>query len=129
MHRIFYTDRNDINAVVHTHSTFATVLGTLNEGLPASSYLVAFAGKDVRCGKYASYGTPELAKYTFDAMKDRYAAIMANHGLIAGGEDALAHFADAGAGFARRKLASVRSAPSSLSHDIGTFQRSAPVRH
>ncbi|WP_315524123.1 L-fuculose-phosphate aldolase [Pseudoramibacter alactolyticus] len=87
MHRIFYTDRNDINAVVHTHSTFATVLGTLNEGLPASSYLVAFAGKDVRCGKYASYGTPELAKYTFDAMKDRYAAIMANHGLIAGGED------------------------------------------
>jgi L-fuculose-phosphate aldolase len=85
LHRIFYTDRDDIDAVVHTHSTYSTVLATLREGLPASSYLVAFAGVDVRCGEYASYGTPELAKKTFDAMIGRRAALMANHGLIAGG--------------------------------------------
>lgn len=84
LHCIFYTDRDDINAVVHTHSTYAAVLATLREGLPASSYLVAFAGEDVRCGEYASYGTPELAHNTFDAMIDRKAALMANHGLVAG---------------------------------------------
>ncbi|MDD4692699.1 L-fuculose-phosphate aldolase [Eubacterium aggregans] len=92
LHRIFYTDRDDIDAVVHTHSTYATVLATIREGLPASSYLVAFSGLDVRCGDYASFGTPELATLTFEAMKDRYAAIMANHGLIGGGEDILNAF-------------------------------------
>jgi L-fuculose-phosphate aldolase len=87
LHRIFYTDRSDLDAVVHNHSTYATVLATLREGLPASSYLVAFAGTDVRCGRYASFGTQQLARYTFDAMSGRKAAIMANHGLIAGGRD------------------------------------------
>lgn len=85
LHRIFYERRSDIRAVVHTHSTYCTVLATNRMDLPASSYLIAFAGKDVRCGQYASFGTPELAEYTFEAMKDRYAALMANHGLLTGG--------------------------------------------
>lgn len=92
LHRIFYTDRVDIDAVVHTHSVYSTVLATLREGLPASSYLVAFSGYDVRCAEYASYGSMELAKNTFEAMKERNAAFMANHGLIAGGSDILNAF-------------------------------------
>ena len=88
LHRIFYRKREDINAVVHTHSVYSTVLAVLREELPASSYLVAYAGgPNVRCGKYVSFGTPELAEATFEAMKDRNAALMANHGLIAGGKD------------------------------------------
>ena len=92
LHRIFYTDRDDIDAVVHTHSVYSTVLAPLREGLPASSYLVAFSGYDVRCAEYASYGSMELAKNTFEAMKERNAAFMANHGLIAGGSDILNAF-------------------------------------
>lgn len=92
LHRIFYTRRDDIKAVVHTHSTYSTVLATLREGLPASSYLVAFAGNDVRCGEYASFGSMKLAENTFKAMEDRNAALMANHGLIAGGCDILNAF-------------------------------------
>ncbi|WP_195268050.1 L-fuculose-phosphate aldolase [Eubacterium sp. 1001713B170207_170306_E7] len=92
LHRIFYTDRDDIASVVHTHSVYSTVLATIREGLPASSYLVAFSGYDVRCAEYASYGSVELAKNTFEAMKDRNAAFMANHGLIAGGSDILNAF-------------------------------------
>ncbi|WP_182187545.1 L-fuculose-phosphate aldolase [Pectinatus frisingensis] len=85
MHRIFYAKRNDIQAVVHAHSTYCTVLGTNREGLPASSYLIAFAGKDVRCAQYATFGTKDLAEKTFEGMRDRNAVIMANHGLLAGG--------------------------------------------
>ncbi|MCZ2258106.1 L-fuculose-phosphate aldolase [Sporosarcina sp. G11-34] len=87
MHLIYYNKRDDIEAVVHTHSTYATTISCLNWGLPAVHYLVAFAGEDVRCAKYATYGTPELAVNAFEAMHDRRAVLLANHGLLAGGMD------------------------------------------
>lgn len=92
LHRIFYKNRSDIRAVVHAHSTYCTVLATNRMELPASSYLVAFAGKNVRCGEYASFGTLELAEKTFKAMEGRNAALMANHGLIAGGANLMRAF-------------------------------------
>ena len=92
LHRIFYVKRNDIDAVVHTHSVYATVLATLRQSLPASSYLVAYSGLDVRCADYASFGTYELAERTYEAMIDRYAVLMANHGLLTGSKDILNAF-------------------------------------
>lgn len=92
LHRIFYVKRQDINAVVHTHSVYATVLATLRQPLPASSYLVAYSGLDVRCADYASFGSIELAELTYAAMVDRYAVIMANHGLLTGSKDILNAF-------------------------------------
>lgn len=92
LHRIFYKNRSDICAVVHTHSTYCTVLATNRMELPASSYLVAFAGKNVRCGEYASFGTLKLAEKTFKAMEGRNAALMANHGLITGGASLMRAF-------------------------------------
>lgn len=92
LHRIFYQNRKDLNAIVHTHSVYCTVLATNREGLPASSYLVAFAGKDVRCADYASFGTPELAKLAYEGMVDRNAVLLANHGLVTGGSDLLHAF-------------------------------------
>ena len=85
MHVIFYQRREDINAVIHAHTTYATVFAVLNEDLPASHYMLAVAGKNVRCAPYASYGTPELAENAFEAMVNRKAALLANHGIIAGG--------------------------------------------
>lgn len=87
MHSIFYRNREDIDAVVHTHSVYSTVLATLREPLPATNYLIALAGKDVRCADYASFGTEELAKNAYYAMKDRYAVLLANHGLLTGAKD------------------------------------------
>lgn len=95
MHSIFYKNREDIDAVVHTHSIFSTVLATLRWPLPASSYLVAFAGLDVRCAEYASFGTDELAENALKAMEDRYAVFLANHGLLTGAQDMPNAFAKA----------------------------------
>ena len=85
MHRIFYKYRQDINAMIHTHTTFAATIACMGWDLPAVHYLVAFAGPDVRCAEYATYGTVPLAKNAFEAMKDRKAVLLANHGLLAGG--------------------------------------------
>jgi L-fuculose-phosphate aldolase len=84
MHSIFYKRRDDINAVVHTHSPFATTISSLRWDLPAVSYLVAHAGKNVRCADYATFGTEELAENAFHAMEDRKAVLLANHGFLSG---------------------------------------------
>lgn len=87
MHKIFYENRTDINAVIHAHTIHSTVLSTLRWDLPASHYMLAVAGKDVKCAKYASYGTPELAENAYKAMIDRKAVILANHGILTGEKD------------------------------------------
>lgn len=85
MHRIYYQKRNDIKAVVHTHSTYSTVLSTLGWELPAANYYIAIAGgNNVRCADYASFGTYQLAENSYLAMQDRYACFLANHGLLTG---------------------------------------------
>ena len=39
MHRVLYAGREDVGAVVHTHSTCATTLACLHEGLPPEDAL------------------------------------------------------------------------------------------
>ncbi len=87
MHLIFYANRNDMCALVHTHSLYATVLSCMKKDLPALHYLVGFAGVDVRCAEYATFGTPALAAAAYAGMQDRKAVLLANHGMIAGGAD------------------------------------------
>lgn len=87
MHKLFYERRTDINAVIHGHTIYSTVFGVLRRDLPASHYMIAVAGKDVKCAEYASFGTSELAENAFNAMTDRKAVILANHGILTGGAD------------------------------------------
>ncbi|GEO63304.1 L-fuculose-phosphate aldolase [Companilactobacillus nantensis] len=84
MHLKEYQARDDMDAIIHAHTTYATVLSVLHEPLPASHYMIAVAGKDVRVAEYATYGSKELAETSFAAMKDRKAVFLANHGLLAG---------------------------------------------
>lgn len=83
LHSIFYLNREDCNSVVHCHSMYAAVLASLRWTLPAAHYMIALAGKDVRCARYATFGTEELALNAFDAMEDRKAVLLANHGQLA----------------------------------------------
>lgn len=86
MHKVFYKKRDDIFSVVHCHSIYSTTISILREELPASHYMIALAGKNVRCADYATYGSLELAENAFKAMKDRNAVILANHGLLTGAD-------------------------------------------
>jgi L-fuculose-phosphate aldolase len=81
-------DRPEIAAIVHTHSTFATVLGIARKKIPACHYMVAvFGGSDVRVADYATYGTKRLAENVVRAMQGRNGCLIANHGMIAAGKD------------------------------------------
>jgi L-fuculose-phosphate aldolase len=80
--------RPDVNAVVHTHSTHATALAVHGRGIEAFHYMVAVAGgHDIRCARYATFGTEELSHHALEALDGRYACLLAHHGVIATGVD------------------------------------------
>ncbi len=83
-HRDILKNRPEQGAVVHLHSTFATVLAMARKPIPSCHYMVAcFGGNDVRCGGYARYGTPELSRIAVEALEARTACLLANHGMVA----------------------------------------------
>lgn len=84
LHRIFYLNREDISALVHTHSMYATTIACMNWDLPPVHYMVAVAGDNVRCAGYATFGTMEFAENAYRAMENRKAVLLANHGMLAG---------------------------------------------
>ena len=86
MHRIFYKYRTDLDAVIHTHTTYASAYSCFRKPLPAIHYLAAFGGTRVNCAEYATYGTVELAHNAFKAMEGQNAVLLANHGLLAGAD-------------------------------------------
>lgn len=92
MHLMPYRTRKDMDAVIHAHTIYATVLACLHKELPATHYMIAVAGPTVRCAEYATYGTHELAINASKAMEDRNAVILANHGILAGAKDLLNAF-------------------------------------
>lgn len=85
-HRDIYVARDDVLAIVHAHSTFATTLACLGRGIPAFHYMVAVAGgSDIRCAEYATFGTQALSDRALAALHGRQACLLANHGMIAVG--------------------------------------------
>jgi L-fuculose-phosphate aldolase len=79
--------RYRVGAVVHTHAPRATALACVLDELPVIHYQMLELGGEVRVAPYATFGTPELAEATLEALRDRNAALMSNHGAIAHGPD------------------------------------------
>ncbi|MDQ3631470.1 MAG: class II aldolase/adducin family protein [Actinomycetota bacterium] len=74
-------------AVVHTHAPMATALGLVLDELPCVHYEMLGLGGAVRVAPYATFGSAELAQAVLDALADRTAALMANHGAVTRGPD------------------------------------------
>ena len=87
-HRDILQSRTDINAVIHTHSMFATTLACLHKDIPPFHYMIAVVGGDtIRCAPYALFGSQALSDNALAALIDRKACLLANHGMICLGKD------------------------------------------
>lgn len=87
-HRDILQHRSEMNAVVHTHSMFATTLACLQREIPAFHYMIAVAGgNSIRCASYALFGSQALSDAALVALQGRKACLLANHGMIALGRD------------------------------------------
>ena len=87
-HQDIYVNKKDAKAIVHAHSTCATAVSAHAKSIPAFHYMVAVAGgEDIKCAKYATFGTRNLSKNILDALRNRSACLISNHGQIAFGEN------------------------------------------
>lgn len=93
MHAAILRAYPSANAVIHTHADACVALACLRKPLPSFHYMVAaFGGADVRCARYATFGTAALGETAVEALKDRTACLLANHGMIAIGKTLEAAF-------------------------------------
>ena len=87
-HLDILNERPDVHAIVHAHPNYCTALSMLQKDIPAAHYMIAaFGGNSVRCAPFAIFGTAELSAHAVEALRDRTACLLANHGAIALGTD------------------------------------------
>ena len=78
--------RPEVNAVVHAHPPYSTILAIMGLEIPPIHYMIAVAGGDtIRCAPYATFGTQELSEHAVKALEDRLACLLEHHGMIAVG--------------------------------------------
>jgi L-fuculose-phosphate aldolase len=86
-HRDILDARADVGAVLHMHSTYATTMACLGRDVPAVHYHIAIAGGDtIRCTPYTLFGEQNLSDLALEALRDRKACLLGNHGMIALGK-------------------------------------------
>lgn len=87
-HLAIYKARPDIFSVMHTHSTYATILGVLGMRLPDITTTLAYSngpgGVDI--APYAHVYDPKLAESIIEKLGNGHAVLLENHGVIACGE-------------------------------------------
>ena len=85
-HQDIYVNKKEAKAIVHAHSTCATAVSAHQKNIPAFHYMVAVAGgEDLKCTKYATFGTKQLSINIIKGLKNRSACLIANHGQVAFG--------------------------------------------
>ena len=83
MHLALYNEQSDAMAVIHTHSIYASAMAVKHESLPPLiDETVPKLGSDVKVTKYHMPGTKELGIAVVESIKDRSAALIANHGAV-----------------------------------------------
>ncbi|BCB89930.1 class II aldolase/adducin family protein [Phytohabitans suffuscus] len=94
MHIGVYRTRPDVNAVIHTHSPYATSYALASVSLPATyeALLVHGQAVDVPVAPWAPRGTEEAVRAiaeTYQAHPRTYGVLLGNHGLLVAGDSAV----------------------------------------
>ncbi len=87
MHAAVYRNDERVNAIVHTHSPYATAFAINNMKIPVVLYeIVFFLGGDIPVAEGAIPGTDAVGENCVKVLKDRYGCLMGNHGALAIGD-------------------------------------------
>jgi L-fuculose-phosphate aldolase len=88
LHIGIYKARKKVNAIVHTHPVFCSVISVAGLEIPEIlDDQVTYIGGAIKVAEYALPGTEELVKNVLSALGPRNAAILANHGALSVGRN------------------------------------------
>lgn len=85
MHLLIYQERPDINAIVHTHSPYATSFAVTGKDIPPLNGEAAAMGGAIECARYEAGGTRELGLAALEKLGEKDAVLLRNHGVLAVG--------------------------------------------
>jgi L-fuculose-phosphate aldolase len=86
-HRDILKARSDIDVVLHCHSVYATTLACHHREIPSFHYMTGIAGgTNIRCARYATFGTQALSDAAIEALDGRLACLLGQHGQISLGK-------------------------------------------
>lgn len=87
MHVCVYEKFKKYNAIVHTHSTFATSFAVTHEDIPLILIeMRPYLGGDLHVAPYRPAGSKELGEVILPYLENRNSCLLANHGTISCGE-------------------------------------------
>ena len=87
MHIAIYKSRPKAKCVIHTHSTYASMLSILRKEIPIiMEEQVVYLGGTIKVSSYGEAHTDEISKSALIALSYKNGALLANHGVIVCGK-------------------------------------------
>lgn len=88
LHIGIYQARGKVNAVIHTHPIYSSILSVTGLDIPPIlDDQVTYLGGEIKVAEYSLPGSQELVTNTIPALGPRNAVILANHGAVTVGRD------------------------------------------
>lgn len=87
MHTRIYLERSDVDAVVHTHSLYATACASAGRPILPVHYVIATMGHEIPVVPYYLYGSEALADAVGQVIRHVNGLLLQNHGVMATGGD------------------------------------------
>lgn len=83
MHAGVYACREDVNAIIHTHSPYATSFAVTHERIPVILVeMMPFLGGDIPLSEFGMPGTDALAVNANKVLGNRNSCLLMNHGVL-----------------------------------------------
>ncbi|NMA01392.1 MAG: class II aldolase/adducin family protein [Clostridia bacterium] len=83
LHCEIYKAREDVQGIVHTHSKYASAFAVVRKPLPPLiEDMAQVVGGEVSVAQYALPGTKKLATNGVQALGNKGAVLLANHGVV-----------------------------------------------
>ncbi|RLF35939.1 MAG: class II aldolase/adducin family protein [Thermoplasmata archaeon] len=80
-HTAIYKNRDDVKAIIHTHSQYALAVSSVVDSIPGFlDEIFSHIGGELTVSRYALPGSDELAENLLNVLGDKNAALLSNHG-------------------------------------------------
>jgi L-fuculose-phosphate aldolase len=88
LHLACYRAFEEVGAVIHSHPVYASMFAVARRPVPACiDEFTIYVGGDVPVARYAQSGSEAIGAAAVEALADRAAVLLANHGMVAVGKD------------------------------------------